>query len=84
MRCWRSYGIDRNCLLNHSVEEFPSVLGAPPVEPEGEFVEIEFQMLVADRPLVSAQYPSLQQRRDQVNPGQQFRSRFFFPFTTVT
>jgi hypothetical protein len=62
--------IDRNRLLHHPVEKLSSVLGASPVEPEDEFVEIEFQVLGADRPLVSAQHPSFQQRRDQVNLGQ--------------
>src|ERR1035437_4137819 len=73
-------GIDRNCLLNHSVEELSSVFGASPVEAEGEFVKIELQVLLADRALVRTQNPSLQQRRDQVNPGQQFRSGFLLAF----
>jgi hypothetical protein len=40
--------IGRNRLLHHPIEMLSSVLGASPVEPEGEFVEIEFQMLGAD------------------------------------
>jgi hypothetical protein len=49
--------IDRNRLLHHPVEKLSSVFGASPIEPEGEFVEIEFQVLRTDRPLVSAQHP---------------------------
>jgi len=48
------YGIDCNSLLNHPVEEFASVLGASTIKPEGEFIEIKFEVLLADCALVRA------------------------------
>ncbi len=44
--------IDHDRLLHHPVEELAAVFRASPIEPEGEFVKIEFQVLMADRPLV--------------------------------
>lgn len=48
------------------VEELPSIAGATPVEPEREFVEVVFKVLVAYRSLMSSQKPALQQRCDSV------------------
>ncbi len=68
--------IDYDRLLHHPVEELAAVFRASPVEPEGEFVKIEFQVLMADRSLVGAQHPAFQQRRNQVDTRQQFRRGF--------
>ena len=44
-----------------------SGIRCPPIEPERELVQIVIQMLMADRPLVRAQEPALEQRHDAMN-----------------
>src|ERR1035437_3105254 len=47
------------------------------IESESEFVEVVFQMRTADRPLMCAQYPSLEQRCYAMNSGQKCDSILF-------
>ena len=73
-------GVDDDRLLHKSVEELAAVARPAPIEPKGEFIEVELQMLVADRPLVGTQDPAFQKGGDAVNPRHQFRWRFLFAF----
>jgi len=57
-------------LLEQAVEEQPSGTGAAPVEAEGIFVEVVVEMLAADRSLIGAVEPALEQGRDAVHAWQ--------------
>ena len=70
--------IDDDRLLHESLEKLAAVPGSAPVEPEGEFIEVVFQMLMAHRSLVRAQNPPFEQRGYSVNPRHQFRCSFLF------
>jgi hypothetical protein len=56
-------------LLEQPVEQQPPGSGGPPVEPEGELVEVVGQVLPADPVVQGAGSPSFEQRRDQVRSG---------------
>jgi len=51
-------------LLEQPVEQQPADSGGPPVEPEGELVEVVGQVLTADPVVQGAGCPSFEQRRD--------------------
>ena len=57
--CYRRH---RHGLLGEAQEQLPSATRIPPVEAEGELVQVVVQVLSADRTLMSAQQPALQQR----------------------
>ena len=56
-------------LLEQPVEQQPPGSGGPPVEPEGELVEVVGQVLAADPVVQGSGCPSFEQRRDQVRSG---------------
>ncbi len=56
-------------LLEQPVEQQPSSSGGPPVEPEGELVEVVGQVLPADPVVQGAGCPSFEQRGNQVRSG---------------
>jgi len=56
-------------LLSQPVEKHPPMLRAPPIDPAGELVEGEPQLLVGPPALMDAQEPAFQQSDDAVNPG---------------
>ena len=56
-------------LLEEPVEQQPALPNVPPVEPEGELVEVGLQMPRVDRALVGAQQPALEQAGHPVHPG---------------
>jgi hypothetical protein len=56
-------------LLEQPVEQQPSGSGGPPVEPEGELIEVVGQVLTADPVVQGAGCPTFEQRRDQVRSG---------------
>ena len=59
-----------DCLLHKAVEEFSPAALVAPVEAEHKLVEVVVQMLVANRALVRAQQPALEQRDRLVHPRQ--------------
>ena len=68
--------IKNHSLLQESIEEQPTRLRCPPVEPEGELIEIIIQMLRTNRSLMRAEQPSLEQRDGQVNSGEKILAQF--------
>ena len=62
LRAWGRGGCD--CLLEQPVEEHAARTLTPPVEPEGEFL----QVLASDSAMVGAQQPALQQGSDAMHP----------------
>lgn len=70
--------LNAGSILQESVEEFPPMLGSPTIESERELIKIVVQVFMADRPLVRAQKPSLQQRRNPVAAGQKILTQFRF------
>jgi len=54
-------GFDGDRLLKQPVEQLPPMAACSPVETECEFIEVVFQMLVADGPLMGTKHPSLQE-----------------------
>src|SRR5215472_7403122 len=63
-------------LLGESPEGFSSAPRIPSVETKREFIQVVVEVLPADRTLVGAQQPPLQQRGYQMNARQQVRRRF--------
>ncbi len=51
------------------------VAGSTAVESEGEFPQVAVEVLEADRSLVGAEDPALEQREHQMNPRQHLRGR---------
>jgi hypothetical protein len=66
MRC----GCDAGGVLKHPGEAVGGALGAAPVEPEDELVEIALQVLGADGAVVRAQQPTLGEAKDEMEGGQ--------------
>ena len=62
-------------LLEEPVEEEASRLGVAPVEPEGELIQIEVEVLVADAVVQGAFHPALQQGGHAVGAGQAHMGR---------
>ena len=56
--------------LEQPVEQQAPVAGSTAVEPEGELVEVVVQLRVADRALVGADVPALEQRRNEMDVRQ--------------
>jgi len=56
--------------VGETEEDLTGMTGTAPIEAKGVLVEVALQMLVADRALIGAQEPALQQRRDPVHPWQ--------------
>jgi len=76
LACSVDDGVIRKRVNAHGVFKQPEEKQAPasraaPVESEGELVEVVVQMLRADRPLMGADQPALQQRGHQVDPWEQ-------------
>jgi hypothetical protein len=49
-------------LFDQAEEKLSAVPGFPSIEPEGEFVQVVLQVLVADGTLVGSEEPAFQQR----------------------
>ena len=60
-----------DAILDCPVEQHPSVRGGTPVEPEGEFLKIGWEMFPGNPPVMNSKKPSLQQRSDTVHTWQQ-------------
>jgi len=69
-------GLDLDGVLSEAVEEQIAMARPPTVEPERELVEVIVQMGRADGPLMRAQKPALEERRDEVSAWQQLIRRF--------
>lgn len=57
--------------LHHPEEDQAGAGGMPAIESENELVEVSLQVCVANRALMGAQQPSLDQGCDAVDPRQQ-------------
>ena len=68
-------GRDLNCLLEQAVEQFSSGARRPAVETKRELVEVVFQVLRADGPLVGSENPPLEQRGDAMDARHGFHCR---------
>jgi hypothetical protein len=53
--------VNRHSLLEKSVEELSPVSGCSPVEPERELVEIVVEVFLADRAMMRAEEPALEE-----------------------
>ncbi len=62
-------GVDHDRLLHEAIKELSPVARPASIEPKGELIEVELQVLVADRPLVGTQDPALQQGCDSMDAG---------------
>ena len=63
-------------LLGEAQEELSSATRVSSIETKRELVHVVLQVVPADRTLVRAQQPALQQRRHTMNPRQQLRRGF--------
>jgi hypothetical protein len=57
--------------FQHPVEDHPSAARSTSVEAEDELVEVALEVRLVDRPLMGAQQPSLGQRGDAMDCGEQ-------------
>ena len=63
-------------LLDEAVKDFADLLGSAAVEPEGALVKVGLEVLLVDAALVRGAQPSLQQRGNQVNVGEELQGTF--------
>src|SRR2546422_3119773 len=71
---FHSYG-----LLQQPIEKLSPRAGFATVKAERKLIQIEVQVLQADRTLVGSDQPALQQRDHQMHPGQEFGCRLLAP-----
>ena len=73
-------GINRHGLLHEPEEKSTPTLGSPPVEAKGELVQVVIKVLLADRSLVGAQQPPLEEGDYAIDPRQQLRGSLLLAF----